>query len=193
MKSHHKTILSKYYIPFEPKAKVNYLLLFRLYDIAKYNNETKCRDTIKYTSVSALAEQLETSRSTLNRIFNNADYMPFITVNKAAKRITINNDIKGGKPFVCLNYSEVSALVAVYDNLLCRYFIYIKYYCGYAKSKDNDFTIKQFLAACGYSQNSSYEQKISEYNRILKEYEMIRIQPFIDEKGHKRNKYSIPS
>lgn len=40
-----------YYIPFiENMKKIDLYLLFSLYDLAEYNEETKIYDTIKYSS-----------------------------------------------------------------------------------------------------------------------------------------------
>lgn len=41
----------KYYFPYNPIAKVNYLYLFALSDIAEYNQTTRLYDTISYTSI----------------------------------------------------------------------------------------------------------------------------------------------
>lgn len=133
----------------------------------------------------------------MNRLLANDEYKDFFAVDKSAKRITINNNFKGeaGKenPFVRLSTYEIHALEQYNDSLLYRYYIYIKYFCGYSKEKKTDFTAKQFLSACGYSTVSSYIQKVSQYNSILKKAGMVDIKSFTDEKGHKRNIYSIRS
>lgn len=41
----------KYYLPYNPTAKINYLYLFALADLAEYNPTEKVYDTINYTSV----------------------------------------------------------------------------------------------------------------------------------------------
>lgn len=188
----NKTI-QKYYIPFAPRAKVDYRIIISLYSIAEFNTETKCYDTVEYKSVSALAKSLDKSPSALNSILNNDEYKPFFSVDKAAKRITIKNNItKDNIPFVCLNHTEIDTLYGLYDNLLFKYFIYLKYYCGYTKSKETDTTAKQILAALGYSTQSSYIDKLAEYNTLLKAEHLISIKTYTDEKGHKRNIYSIP-
>lgn len=164
-----------------------------LYSIAEYNKETKCFDTIQYKSVSALAELLIKSPSALNSAFKKEDYKPFFTVDKTAKRITIHNNVaKEKKPFVCLSVEETDFLIGMWDNLLCKYYIYLKYYCGYTKSKTTDGTIKQFLKMCGYSQDSSYIDTVSNYNTLLKAEGLIKIKSYRDESGNKRNIYSLP-
>ena len=107
MASHKRTEYAKCYIPFMPKAKVDYLLLFRLYDLAEYNKETKCYDTVYYKSVSALAELLEISPSTMKRVFASTEYSPFFERDKSTKSIRIKNNVRkaGGetKHFACLS------------------------------------------------------------------------------------------
>ncbi len=44
--------MNNYFIPFIPEADINYFHLLALYDIADYNTETKCYDTIQYTSIN---------------------------------------------------------------------------------------------------------------------------------------------
>lgn len=41
----------KYYLPYNPTAKVNYLYLFALADLAEYSPTEKVYDTINYTSI----------------------------------------------------------------------------------------------------------------------------------------------
>ena len=45
----------KYYLPYKPTAKINYLYLFALADLAEYNPTEKVYDTINYTSDEQLA------------------------------------------------------------------------------------------------------------------------------------------
>ena len=107
MASHKRAIYIKYYIPYVPTAKVDYFIIFRLYDIAEYNKETKCYDTIYYKNISALAEKLETSPSTVKRIFANAEYNYFFERDKSTKSIQLKNNVKDSnrqtKHFVCLS------------------------------------------------------------------------------------------
>ena len=56
----------------------------------------------------------------------------------------------------------------LYVILLCKYYIYLKYYCSLAKKAGikQDFTAKQFLTAIGYSTKSQKQiDKISTYNK----------------------------
>ena len=88
-----------------------------------------------------------------------------------------------------LNEKEVETIRRYKDNLLFKYYLYIKYFCGYYKRKQ-DFTAKQFLDYCGYSSKSNnYLNKIASFNAILCESGLIKIRKYRDELGHTRNEY----
>ncbi len=184
-----------YYLHFNPKADVNYLHLFSLYDLAEYNPATKAYDTITYTSIPKLAALLPYSNSTLNRLLANDKYKDFLSIDKDNRVITLNSSvIKGSNNncFVRLTNKEIAYLRQEEDNLLCKYYIYIKYYCYIAEKAGTkqDFTAKQFLSAIGYSTNSQSQlDKISSYNKKLKEKGLISITTYRDELGHTRNIY----
>lgn len=181
-----------YYLRFRPMANIDYLYLLAFYDLAEYNEETKIFDTIHYSSVRVLAESLNISSATVNRILDNPAYADFISVNKATKTITLYNSFAKGKAeqFVRLTAEEVKLIMEVKDNLFAKYLIYLKYYCGYSKNKKTDFTAQQFLIACGYSTKSkSIISKLSEYNSLLVKNGLIRIEKYRDELGHTRNRY----
>lgn len=129
--------MKKYYIPFNILADVNYLYLFALYDLAEFNPDTGNYDTIHYKSINELAGRLQISSSTLNRILCNEHYSDFIELNKQNKTLFIRNDFKNGKkrPFVVLSDTEVIELKKLGDSLLIRYFLYIKYYCGFSPER----------------------------------------------------------
>ena len=189
--------MNNYFIPFDMSKNINYNYLISLYDIAQYNTKSQRYDTINYTSIKALAETLNISHKTLNNILDNAEYNLFISVDKQNKIITINNGINkdiNNKiiPFVILTNQEIQLLKKYADNLFYKYFIYMKYFCGYSKNKQQDFTALQFLKYCGYSTNSkNYISKLSQYNTLLLDNKIISIKKYRDELGHKRNIYSI--
>jgi len=186
-----------YYIKFNPQADINYLHLFAIYDLSTYSPETKAYDTINYTSIAKLAETLPFSASTLNRIITNDAYKDYLSIDKKKKVIKLNNSViegSGIKSFVRLTENEVLFLRKMNDNLLCKYYVYMKYYCTLAKmcGKEQDFTAKQFLSAIGYSLNSQSQiDKISIYNKVLQETGLIEIKHYRDELGHTRNIYKI--
>lgn len=184
-----------YYLHFKPDADVNYLHLFSLYDLADYNPATKAYDTINYTSIPKLAALLPYSNSTLNRLLANDEYKDFLTIDKDKRVITLNSSVikeSNNNCFVRLTDKEVAYLRQEQDNLLCKYYIYLKYYCSLAEKAGTkqDFTAKQFLSAIGYSTNSQSQlDKISSYNKKLKEQGLILITTYRDELGHLRNCY----
>lgn len=182
-----------YYLRFRPTANIDYLYLLAFYDLAEYNEESKVFDTIRYSSVRVLAESLKISSSTVNRIFNNPEYNEFMCIDKHNKTIKLCNSFKKGQSnqFVRLTNDEVSLIREVNTNLFAKYLIYIKYYCGYTKDNNTDFTAQQFLSACGYSVKSNATlDTISRYNGLLVDRGLIKIQKYRDDKGHTRNRYS---
>lgn len=186
--------MNKYYLRFDLSADINYLHLFLFYDIAEYSIEDKAYNRIKYRSIAELSNRLGLSNSTVSRILNNDEYKKFMIINKGSKEITLLNTFKEKKEvaFVCLNKNIVNLLKYYNDNLFCKYVIYIKYYCGYSKTNNTDFTAKQFLSAFGYCATSnSYLNKLNRYNAILVENNIIKITKYRDELGHTRNKYNF--
>lgn len=194
--------MDKFYIPFIPKADINYFYLFELMEQASYTPSKKAYDTITYKSIAKLAEKLSFSKSVLDRILDSnhkqgAKYADFFTVDKTQKQIKLHNSFIAGcekRPFVVLSAGEVAFLRKHKDiersNLLCQYLIYIKYYCGKSKTKTTDFTMKQFLTATNYSTNShSQENLLSAFNSLIKEAGLATITPFCGEGGENRNIY----
>lgn len=146
-----------YYLPFIPEAKINYIFLLDLMDLAAYDKETRLFDTVYYDSLRQLAEQLNSGKedtdkyrlspTTLSRYLFSAeraykDYRLFLTADKALKQIHITANFAGtGKqPFVILSQKEAYILrhtdtkidgIEIDRNLLIKYYVYLKYYCGY--------------------------------------------------------------
>ena len=189
--------MKKYYLPFDLSLNVNYNYIISLYSIAVFDTNTKRFNSIQYKSMKQLAEMLNISDKTLKKILTDDNYKHFFTVDKTNKTIYINNDFVNNNfniPFVVLYDNEINILLKQNDNLLFKYFIYIKYFCGYSKQKNmqQDFTTKQFLEYCGYSTNSGdYISRISGYNTFLSEKKLIKIKKYTDDLGHKRNIYTI--
>lgn len=190
-----KDPVRNYYLRFIPAAKVDYFLLFNLTEIAEYNAITKAFDTIHYQSIAKLGERLEIPAATLNRQLEKAEKSGFLSIDKDEKIITLNNSFTRNNntfPFVKLNQKEVELLQETQENLFCKYLIYMKYYCGYAKDGKQDFTAKQFLAACGYKTSSNNQLgMISKYNKLLIDRGIITIKQYRDELGHTRNIYAF--
>lgn len=184
----------KYYFKFAPKAKVNYFFLFSLWEKAEFDMSRRVFDTIHYKSITGLAADLKIPISTLRRYLNNESYNDFFTLDKKNRTIMLKNNVKEIKPFVQLTKQQVSVLKRQQDNLLCKYVMYLVYYCGMAEKAGNpqDFTAKQFLAACGYSTTSNnYLDKISGFNGLLVREKLIDITQVRDSLGHCRNVYRV--
>ena len=79
----------KYYLPYNPTAKINYLYLFALADLAEYNPTEKVYDTINYTSIDQLAGLLSLSPSATTALLKNQNYQDYFTVNKKLKQIKL--------------------------------------------------------------------------------------------------------
>lgn len=191
--------MKHYYIPYEPKADVNYFYLLLVYSLAEYNTSKNLFDTVSYKSVRILQKQIENeftdisiSPATLSRLLNDERYRNYFTVDKNRKQIRLHNDIKDMKCFIMLTNREVEFLIKQKDNLLIKYYLYIKHFCGHGSYGTQDYTIKQFLNYIGYSDKSnSYISRISNYNRLLVENGFIKIERFIDDKGRIRNGYQL--
>lgn len=188
--------MKKYYLPFDLSKNVNYNYIFSLYSIAEFDTETKRYNYIKFKTKKEIAEMLNVSDKTLNKIITDDDYKLFLTFDKENKTIYLNNDFQKNTniPFVVLYDNEVNILSKQKDNLLFKYYLYIKYFCGYAEQKNiiQDFTIKQFLEFCGYSINSNdYISRISSYNSFLCDKKLIQIKKIKNELGHTRNIYTV--
>ena len=185
--------MKHYYIPFIPKAEIEYLHLFELMEQADYTPSTKAYDTISYISISKLAEKLSFSRTTLDRMLSGDKYKAYLSADKEKKIITLNTSFKAGsitQPFVCLTDTEISFLRKHHDNKLCNYLVYMKYYCGACKNTGQNFTAEQFLTNCGYSTkaNSNYDD-LSRYNKLLEDAGIITIIRYRDDDKKKRNTY----
>lgn len=187
-------MLRQYYLRFLPTAKVDYIFLLNLYDLADYNTDTKTYNKITYKSLAELSRLCSVSEKTMRRHLTDTEYSPFLQWDNKAKTVFLLNDFtKTGykTPFITLSPVEVRLLITENDNLLCKYLIYLKYFCGYSANKRIDTTCKQFLSAIGYSSSSSYTAKISGYNGLLEKNGIIKIKRIHDDQGYLRNIYSF--
>ena len=192
-------MLRHFYIRYEPKADINYIYLFYLYSLAEYNTSTNLFDTVSYKSVRALQKVIaerfgkgSISPSSLCRLLNDERYRDYIKVDTEGKEIALQTATKGMPCFVMLTKREVDFLIEKKDNLLAKYYLYLKHFCGLGAVGKQDFTIKQFLKYCGYSDKSnSYVSLVSSYNTLLVENGFIKIEQHTDEKGHTRNCYHL--
>ena len=180
-----------YYILYKDVSNINYIYLLKLYKIAKCYNDTLIRNTIQYKTIKELAEKADIKYTTLTKMLKDKQYKDYFIVKD--KQIILNNNFKEKKnvSFITLNEEQVDYLIQMNDNLLAKYFIYHKYYCGFSKDNKHNSTAKQILETMGYSSKSNnYISKISEYNKLLCDNGMICIQNYIED-GKYRIIYSI--
>lgn len=201
--------MRNYFIKYNPRDRVNYIYLFMLYGIAEYNKKTMTYNIITYNTKKELAAKINNtynkdngealSYSTLVRVLNNAVYNDYFTVqdnsiilNNSFSKYSKNSEI----PFVILTNKEADFLIQNKDNLLARYYIYLKYYCGLAAKAGTiqNFTAKQFLSSIGMSvDNHNNLSKISSYNNLLSSSGFIEINKYRDKNGNERNSYKLLS
>lgn len=202
-------MIQNYYLPYIeyeiPKERKDYNFYLRLYQQAEYCEDTETYSIIKYNNERELAERINTSKSTLDRKLNDKRYNDLFTVDKKNKIITLNNNYRKNKEnnkskVILLNCNEVEFLLNENDNLLTKYYLYIKYNCiriqEYNKynntNKIQDFTAKQFFTATGYSYNSKeQENKLCKFRQKLADNNFIAIQLYRDQKGYKRCVYTL--
>ena len=189
------------YIYYNETATIDYIFLLALYKIAKSNKADKLKNIIQYKSVKELSQMLADvgcyrSTATINRILKDRiqQYNDYLIYNKTDRIIILRNDFRqiqnNRNKFITIQKNNIDVLLQYDNNLLCKYYFYIVYYCG--KSKTTDFTAKKFLQSSGYTTNSNnYISKLSEFNGILLAHNMIKIQKYKDTNGHERNLYII--
>lgn len=188
----------QYYIIYDEKTNINYIYLLFFMSIAEYNPASKRYDIVKYKSIKKLADRINEvcgdnsiSTSTLNRLLDR-DYKGYLVFDRKNKIIQINNYIKNKKRFVYITQKEAQFFMKQKDNLLFRYYLYHKYWCGFRKDKAHDSTAKQILLDLGYSDISNRNISLfSNYNGILSNNGFLIIQKYRDDMGNERNKYSI--
>ena len=101
------------------------------------------------------------------------NYLPYFSVIAEQNKIILNNNFKKGKnssnKFVVLNDKEILFLLQQNNKLLNKYYLYLKYYIGYSKSKKIDTTANQILSAIGYSCNcGNNKNALCKFNSLLK-------------------------
>ena len=193
-----------YYIHYDELAKINYCVIFCLYMIAQKNGKEKINDIIIYKNQKELAEKIKKecdyniAESTVSKILNDTQkgYNTYFIKQENENIIRLNCNFKKGKAvsnrFITITEEEIRFLLKQDDKLLNKYYLYLKYYCGYSKSKTIDTTANQILSAIGYSPNcGNNKQKLSDYNNLLVKQGYIEITRYIDTAGHCRNIYKI--
>lgn len=191
-----------HYINYKEAASIDYCFLLALYSIAERNAGERIYNIVRFRSAAELTQKLNTiehytiSQSKVSRILKNKEYIEYFNYDIDTKTITLYNNFKKAaaksSKFIVLTDKEKMFLLQQNDNLLCKYYTYIKYNCGRSKSGTTDFTAKQFLQAIGYSCKSGNNiSTISGYNSILAAHGFINIQKYRDNNGNERNIYSL--
>lgn len=188
-----------YYIPYNNECKINYSFLFCLYKIAQSNQKQRIKNKIEYNSLREFAETLENtcgfsvSATTIQRILNNEEYTLYFDYDKKNKTILLKNDFKNktNVKFVVLSDKEINFFIKQNDDFLCKYYLYLKFYCGASKINETNATAEQILSAIGYSVKSGKnKEKICFFNSLLVKNGFIYINK-IRLNGKERNIYKI--
>lgn len=190
----------QYYIIYDEKTNINYIYLLFFMSIAEYNPASNRYDIVRYKSIKKLADTINEvcgdnsiSTSTLNRLLDRSEqYENYLLFDRKNKIIYINNYIKDKSKFVYITQNEAKFFMKFKDNILFRYYLYHKYWCGFCKNKSHDSTAKQILQGLGYSDMSNrMVSLLSSYNSILADNGFLIIEQYRDDMGNKRNRYSL--
>lgn len=193
------------FLPLELDKDYNYNYLIALYNLTEYNSNSKRNDIVTFDNIQQLERKINNldcgnitivSYSTLRRLLKKESYQQFYTYYESDGKIIIYNDFRKTAQrtqnrFVIITAKESSILLNHNDKLLTYYYILQKVKCGSAKEKKHNSTICQMLQELGYSQNSSYVSRISEYNRILTDNKLLSIEKYRDQNGNERNSYRL--
>ena len=143
--------MKTYYLYYEEETKINYCFLFSLFLIAKRNNKEMIYNTIQYKNLTDLQQQIynsckyNISISTISRILKDTEnYSLYFTKSKEENKIILNNNMKRSQAknnkFITLTEKEILFLLEYNNKLLNKYYLYLKYFCGFAKEKKIDST-----------------------------------------------------
>lgn len=199
-----------YYLQYQEDTSINYLYLLLLNKIAELDKSSRLYNTVRFSSLDELTKRLNEkyneinpenkknviSKTTLTRVLNNEQNKSYFSYDKEKKLITLHNDFKNKTTnkkakFITLTDREIDFLLIQKNELLIRYYLFIKYNCGFSGRNKADFTATQFLEATNYcSSSGSNKNKLSSFNGLLVSNKFISIQKF-RYNGKERNAYSI--
>lgn len=148
-----------YYLQYQEDTSINYLYLLLLNKIAELDKSSRLYNTVRFSSLDELTKRLNDkyneinkenkknviSKTTLTRVLNNTESNNYFSYNKENKLITLHNDFKNkttGKKakFITLTDREIDFLLIQKNELLSRYYLFIKYNCGFSGRNRADFT-----------------------------------------------------
>ena len=199
-----------YFLQYEEDTSINYLYLLLLHKVAVLDKATRLFNAVRYNNLEELTITLNeeynkintsnnkqvVSKPTLSRVLNSDKCGNYFTYNKTDKIITLQNNFSnrhtnGKAKFITLTDREINFLLIQNNELLTRYYLFIKYYCGFSGKNETDFTANQFLEASNYSTKAgNYKTLISSFNSLLVAEGFISISKFRFN-GQERNKYRI--
>lgn len=199
-----------YFLQYEEDTNINYLYLFLLHKVAVLDKATRLFNTVRYNNLDELTISLNNeynkinssnkkpvvSKPTLSRVLNSDKCGNYFAYDRINKVITLQNNFSnrrtnGKAKFITLTDREIDFLLTQNNELLTRYYLFIKYYCGYSGKNETDFTANQFLEASNYSTKAgNYKTLLSSFNSLLVAEKLIAISKFRFN-GQERNKYRI--
>lgn len=178
--------MKKFFLYYNEKANINYSFLFCLYCIAERNQKERIDNIISYNNQKELIDRIKekcgytVSTASVSRILNDEQYLPYFSKSKEENKIVLHNNFKKGitckNKFVILTEKEILFLLKHDNKQLCKYYLYLKYYCGFSKNKSIDTTANQILSAIGYSANcGNNKDNLCKYNKLLLETGFVSI------------------
>ena len=199
-----------YFLQYEEDTTINYLYLLLLHKIAEVDKATRLYNTVRYNNLDELTERLNSkykeifsnskkaviSKSTLSRVLNSDKEKKYFAYDSINKVITLQNNFKnkatnGKAKFIILTDREIDLLLRENNDLLTKYYLFMKYSCGFSGKNKADFTANQFFEACNYSKKAgNYKSLLCDFNNLLVKEKLISISKFRFD-GHERNSYSI--
>ena len=135
-----------------------------LYGLAEYDNETNSKSKIEFTTRKQLTDKINTkyniklSVSTIERLIKKYDsYKLYYNINFSKNQIMLLNSFQKKKQvrFIALSNQEFNILIAQNNDLLCKYYLYLRFNCGKSSSKTIDHSAELILARMGYSTKSN--------------------------------------
>ena len=181
------------YIPYSSLTsnKTDFRLSLQLYKIISITDSSIQFQSYKqlYSLLSMhFPKHIIRGFSTICRNIRNGGLFPILEYDIKQKRI--GTILKPQTPFIGLNDNEIDFLIEQDDEMLDRYFSYLKYYCSLTGS--TDATAEQILEKLNYSACSgANKQRLSFFNKLLCDRGFLYIKKTRDKQGHTRNTYYI--
>lgn len=179
------------YIPYSglTNNRTDFRLSLQLYKIISITGNSIQFQSYKqlYTLLSMhFPKQIVRGFSTMYRNIHGRCLFPILECDVEQK--TISTILKPQNHFITLKDNEIDFLIEQDDEMLDRYFSYLKYYCSLAGS--TDATAEQILETLNYSAcSNANKQRLSFFNKLLSDRGFLYIKKTRDKQGHIRNTY----